>query len=468
MTARILVVDDDESILYLLETHLESLGYETHGVTNGQQFRQAIQSQEFDSLLMDYSLPDGDGISLMKEIHEIDPEIPVIIITAHSSIEMAVEAMRQGAYDFSPKPIDLNRLTVSMRNALEYYSLKQKVRRLEQTKRFQFHGMIGGSSDMQIVYRIIENVAPTNAPVFITGESGTGKELVAQAVHKLSSRYRKELVDVNCAAIPQPLLESELFGHERNAFTGAHERYIGRCERAHKSTLFLDEVAEMDISLQPKILRFLEDYTFYRVGGKEKMNVDVRIVSATNQNPLEAIKDNRFREDLYYRLNVVNIHLPPLRERPDDIPELADHFLQRFTKANNKFFNSLSTSAIDALCSYSWPGNIRELVNCIQQAVVLHDGEELKVEMLPQSIQKEAAKLETHVMTPEKTHEILEDTASENGIVPIEHYEKYAIEQALQVTKGNVAKAAAGLHVSQATLYRKVRDYDIVLKQYKE
>ncbi len=466
MHPQILIVDDDESILKLLEMQLKKLGYRTRCESSGAGMRDALKEDEFNTVLMDFHLPDGDGISFIDEVHEAAPELPVIIITAHGSIERAVDAMRRGAYDFASKPVDFNRLSVSVKNAVEWYALKQRVSKLERSKKTGLCGMIGSSSDMQVVYRIIENVAPTKAPVFITGESGTGKEMVAQAVHQLSDRSKNELIDVNCSAIPKDLLESELFGHERNAFTGANERYIGRCERANRSTLFLDEVAEMNVSLQPKLLRFLEEHSFYRVGGKEKIVVDLRLVSATNRDPLDAIRDQKFREDLYYRLNVVHIPIPSLRERPEDIPDLAHHFLLRYAKQNDKKFLEISNDAESALCEYLWPGNVRELQNCIQQAVVLNNGETLELDMLPEGI-RSSLKLQVSTSS-QRQDDTSPDFTAGDGIVPIEVYEKQAIEHALRITKGKVAQAAAGLHLSQATLYRKVRDYEIVLKHYKK
>jgi len=428
--------------------------------------RQALREDDFDAALMDFNLPDGNGIAFIQEVHETAPDLPVIIITAHSSIERAVDAMRKGAHDFSPKPIDFNRLTVSVKNAVEWFALKRKVAKWERSKKTGLCGLLGGSPEMQVIYRIIENVASSKAPVLITGESGTGKELAAQAIHQLSPRSKQELIDVNCSAIPKDLLESELFGHERNAFTGANERYIGRCERADKSTLFLDEIAEMNAALQPKLLRFLEEYAFYRVGGKEKVSVDIRIVSATNRDPMEAIRQGQLREDVYYRLNVVNVHFPPLRERPEDIPDLAAYFLEKFAKVNGKNFRKICADAENALCEYAWPGNVRELQNCIQQAVVLNTGERLELEMLPEPIR---AKTKTQPISgADNKEENAIPSGAEDEIVPVEIFEKQAIEKALRITNGNVAKAAAGLHLSQATLYRKIKDYEIILKRFKK
>jgi len=464
MKSPLLIVDDDVSVLGLLSAHLHTLGYCIRCEENAIGLRNALQVEEFQTVLLDLQLPDGDGIALLEEIQKIDPDLPVIIITAHGSIERAVDAMRKGAYDFCPKPIDFNRLDVSVKNAVECYTLKKKVTTWERAHRTRLCDLIGGSPDMQVVYHIIETVAPTKAPVLITGESGTGKELAARAIHRLSPRGERELIDVNCAAIPKDLLESELFGHERFAFTGANERSIGRCERADGSTLFLDEISEMEPTLQAKLLRFLQERAFYRVGGKEKIIVDARIISATNCDPIEAIETNRFREDLYYRLNVVHLPMPPLRNHPDDIPELAEQFLKIYSDENQKRFRSISTEAMEFLLRHPWPGNVRELENCIQQAVVLYDAEQLETAMLPEIIRTaESVTVPHSPIIPEN------ETAEKpsDRIAPFEEVEKQAIEQALKVTQGNVAQAAAGLHLSQATLYRKIRDYNLILESFK-
>jgi two-component system, repressor protein LuxO len=466
MKPYILITDDDHDIQGLLRTKLEALGYRVRLESCAVGLLDALRSEEFQTLLLDMHLPDGNGIELIKEVHEIDPDLPIIMITAHSSIEKAVEAMRQGAYDFCPKPIDMNRLPVSVNNALERNALKRRITTLERSYKRSLCELIGSSAEMQVVYRIIETVAPTKAPVLITGESGTGKELVARAVHQLSPRKKREIIDVNCAAIPKDLLESELFGHERNAFTGANDQYVGRCERANKSTLFLDEISEMDPRLQAKLLRFLQDFTFFRVGGKERIAVDVRVISATNRDPMQAIKEKQFREDLYYRLNVVNIAMPSLRDHAEDIPDLAEHFLEKYTRQNDKRFESVSPSALDALCQYKWPGNVRELENVIQQSIVLHEGTTITEEMLPPQITRSetiAVSRPGDGVGAKREGEVVNEV-----IVPFEKLEQDAIEHALRIMKGNVAKASTALHLSQATMYRKIRDYNLILKNYKE
>ncbi len=459
---RILITDDDADIRRMLETRLMQEGYEIHSEECCAGCRRALeQNDDFDAVLLDFEMPDGDGISLLKEIVQSNAGLPVILVTAYGSIERAVEAMRAGAYDFGTKPIDWNRLLVSVKNAVERHRLHDRIETLERSRKNGLCDLIGGSAEMQVVYRIIETVAPTKAPVFITGESGTGKELIARAIHQISPRSHREMIDVNCAAIPKDLLESELFGHEPNSFTGAKDRYIGRCERAHLSTLFLDEISEMEYNLQAKILRFLQEYAFYRVGGRDKISVDIRLISATNRDPMEAIRDQHFREDLYYRLNVVNIEVPPLREHAEDIPELAEYFLRKFAAEHEKRFLSFAEEALDALCSYEWPGNVRELENCIQQSVVLNDGEVMQADMFPKQVRFSASgAARRSAVSPVQG-------AGEDTIVPFEQIEKEAIENALRIMEGSVPKASNALHLSQATIYRKMREYNLNVKKFK-
>ncbi len=475
MEPSFLVIDDDEITCLLVETHLKDLGYQVRIGSSAADLREALFSGIYYAIFLDIYLPDGNGIELFSEVQKVLPDVPVIMITGDGRVETAVESIKAGAYDYCPKPLELPRLKVTAKHAVKHFALKQKVTTLERTQRNQLGELIGASAPMQVVYHIIETVAPTKAPVLITGESGCGKELVARAIHGLSPRQERELVDVNCAAIPKDLLESELFGHERSAFTGATKRSIGRCERAHQSTLFLDEIGEMNYNLQAKMLRFLQDYTFYRVGGQDKIIVDTRIISATNRNPYEAIAEGHLREDLYYRLNVVNIHLPPLRERKDDIPMLADFFLKKYSVEHGKNFQEISQEVNGKMQSYSWPGNVRELENCIQQIVVLHDGEFVKPEMLPEPVHSQISTSQVFLSSEEVSpmdefpEEVsyTQDPILSDRIIPLADLEKKAIDQALQITHGNVGQAAVGLQLSQATLYRKVREYGLNLKNYK-
>ncbi len=472
---RVLIVDDEETTQLILQTHLEKNGFHATLASTAEEMNQYLQENDFDLVLLDLQLPDGDGIELIRPVQDSIPNVPVIIITAHGSVERVVEAMRNGAYDFVSKPIDFNRLSAILKNALERNRLKRKAESFERTRRTGLCDLIGGSPEIQVVYHIIETIAPTKASVFIVGESGTGKELIARAIHQLSDRRNHNMVDVNCAAIPKDLLESELFGHEKSAFTGANQRMIGRCEQAHLGTLFLDEIAEMDMNLQPKLLRFLQERFLYRVGGKTRIDVDTRVISATNRNPMEAVKDGILREDLYYRLNVVQIDVPPLRERVEDIPDLAQFFLEKFARENGKEFHEISSSAEDAMCSYRWPGNVRELENVIQQVVILNQGPMLEANMLPETLGGTSLQAsitadfrsQSPASTPINESPSAYSTKPSNEIISLEDMEKHAIDNALRIMEGNVSKAATALKVSQATLYRKIRDFGFVPKQYK-
>lgn len=474
MEPSFLIIDDDEVTRLLVETHLQDLGYSVQVGGTVSDLRAALDWGEYYAIFLDIYLPDGNGIELIPEIQRKLPEIPIIMITGDERVETAVEAIKAGASDYCPKPLELPRLKVAAKHAVERFSLKKKVSIFERTQRSHFGEMIGGSAPMQVVYHIIETVAPTKAPVLITGESGSGKELVARAIHRLSSRFDRELIDVNCAAIPKDLLESELFGHEKSAFTGATKRSIGRCERAHQSTLFLDEIGEMNFGLQAKMLRFLQDYAFYRVGGQEKIVVDTRVISATNRNPHEAIAEGQLREDLYYRLNVVNIYLPPLRERTDDIPILMDYFMEKYSKEHGKRFRKVDRDVTGIFENYQWPGNVRELENCIQQMIVLNEGETIVPDMLPEPIRSLDISRGL-AMNPVTCPQIAEtneppvpmDSMETDRIVPLSELEKKAIDQALKITHGSVGQAAVGLQMSQATLYRKVREYGLNLREYK-
>ena len=317
-------------------------------------------------------------------------------------------------------------------------------------------GMVGQSPSMQEIFNMVRMVAKSNATVLITGDSGTGKELVAKAIHDLSPRNKKKLLDINCGAIPRELLENELFGHERGAYTGADKRYLGSCERADGGTLFLDEISEMDPLLQVKLLRFLQERSFVRIGGNESISVNVRIIAATNRDIVKDVKDGNFREDLYYRLNVVPIHIPPLRQRRDDVALLAKHFLDKYSSKNDKIFLDFSPQAIEALVNYDWPGNVRELENIIERAVVLHNDSRVKVSHLPPQLVKDRE----HASVSHATEPSMAPLDGQR-VVPLELVEKYAIETALKRCYGNVSEAARKLKIGQATLYRKIKLYGL-------
>lgn len=390
-------------------------------------------------------------------VHNFDDNLPVIVLADKGDVAQAVELVRQGAYDYYTEPLDLERLNMSLTHAVKMYHLTKKVFLLENQMgwRGQFDSLIGHSAKMQEIFQLISSVAKSNATVLITGESGTGKELVARALHRHSPRNQKRFIDLNCGAIPRELLENELFGHERGAYTGADRLYIGCCERGSGGTIFLDEICEMEPQLQVKILRLLQERSFMRVGGNEKIDVDVRFIAATNREVAEEVKTGRFREDLYYRLNVVTIHIPALRERAEDIPLLAKNFLEKFTRKNEKIFSDFHSDALMCLMNYDWPGNVRELENVIERVVVLHNDTQVKVKYLP-----------THIQTIKKhasdgPRENAGMFGSNQSIIPLDLIEKYAIEAALQKCVGNVGEAAKKLKIGQATLYRKIRQYGL-------
>ena len=380
------------------------------------------------------------------------PELPVILFAADAEMPLVVESMRNGAFDFVDKPLDLTRLDIAIKNATQLHRLMQRVNQLQDkyTRSGSFQGLVGNSPPMRRLYDVIEHVSRTDVTVLVTGESGTGKELVAHAIHDLSDRRGGSFVAVNCASIPRDLLESELFGHEKGAFTGAVSRYIGSCEQADGGTLFLDELCEMDVSLQSKMLRFLQSRTFHRLGSTTEVKVDARIVAATNRDPLAEIKAGRLREDLYYRLNVVPIDAPPLRARKGDVPMLAETFLSRFSAKYGKYFYDFAPDALRALDAYAWPGNVRELENLIERIVVLNNGSQVTPAMLPRSVRT--------AQPYDGTDEFGRDP---DVILPFKEVERREIIRALRICGGNVSKAAERLGIGQATMYRKIKKYGV-------
>lgn len=491
MQTTVLVVEDDLTLVRMFQHHLNKWGYDMITANTGAEYRECHNLYSVDTILLDVNLPDADGIELLEEVRRRDPNVPVVIMTAYGTIERAIRAMKLGAYDFVTKPIEWAAMEVTIKNAIERNQLTRQVSHLQQTlgRRRRFHNLIGASKKMQALYSVIENVAPSNISVMITGESGTGKELVAQAIHAFSPRRDREIVDVNCAAIPREMMESELFGHERGAFTGALQRRIGCCERAHQSTLFLDEICEMDIGLQSKLLRFLQERYFHRIGGKDKITVDTRVISASNRNPWEEVEAGRFREDLYYRLNVVMIHVPPLRERRDDIPLLARHFLQLLTLENKKQFEDITDQANEVLCEYDWPGNVRELHNVISHIVALHSGGQITVDMLPDTIVHRNGQRGSNggaayyynypvngilggdsFASPKLGYGNGHGVVSlpvEASVLPLTEVERIAIEHALRLFCGNVPEVCHQLGISQATLYRKVKEYNLKIADFR-
>ena len=447
MKFTLLIIDDEKNIREGLGANFELEGYTVKLAENGEEGLKLISKGDIDLVITDLRMPGISGEEVLRRVTTETPGIPVIVLTGHGSIDAAVDAMRNGAYDFLTKPLNLDQLSMIVKRALEAreLSLQHNQLKKEVESAHTFDKIIGKSAEMQKVFEMIKKVASSKASVLITGESGVGKELVADAIHNLSSRKDHQCIKVHCAALSETLLESELFGHEKGAFTGADNLVKGRFELAHESTIFLDEIGEINPSVQIKILRVLQEKAFERVGGQETINVDVRIVAATNRNLEEEVKNGKFREDLYYRLNVVHIHVPPLRERKDDIPLLIAKFVEEFAEENGKVISGIDARAKSAMYNYNWPGNIRELRNCIESAVVMASGEEITLEDLPPTVSKAAA--EQSISIP--ANSTLDDA------------EKIIILQTLAANKNNKSKTAELLGIGRKTLHRKLEEYGI-------
>jgi DNA-binding NtrC family response regulator len=446
----ILVVDDDKNICKMIEITLQKEKcYEVLTALSGESCLRQIRENKVDLVLLDIQMPGIDGIETLRRIKEEDPGIQVVMMSAHGTIERAVQSMKLGAYDFLTKPFGSERLLVTVKNALLAGSLKREVEELrsELRGRYQFDNIIGQSGAIQEVKKAIARVLDSNVTVLITGESGTGKELVARAIHYNGRRKNRPFVAVNCSALPESLLESELFGHEKGAFTGATQRRIGKFEQANGGTIFLDEIGLMSPSTQAKILRVLQEREFERVGGNELVRVDVRIISATNRNLEEAMKKGEFREDLYYRISVFPIHLPPLRERKEDIPLLAAHFLKKYSEQEGKQVDSISPDALELMMAYNWPGNVRELENAIERAVVLATTHEITPKELPASVR---------ALGEKRIYESDQTLSSW-----IEKLEEQALRQALLECEGNISETARRLGIGRATIYRKAKKYGL-------
>ena len=425
-TDNILIVDDDKNILEVLTLRLEAEGYKATAIAEAEDALRMAKDELFDLALIDLKLSEKEnGIDLMEKMHQVAPEMPVIILTAYGTINTAVEAMKRGAYSYITKPFDRRELILQIKNGLEKSSLSREVRRLKALvgERYGFENIIGKSKKMQEVMEQVSRAAETDSNVCIYGESGTGKELMAKSLHLLSSRRDKPFVAVNCAAIPEGLLEGELFGYEKGAFTGAIRNKKGFFSQAHGGTIFLDEVSEMPESMQVKLLRVIQEKQFYALGGEKPIDVDVRILTATNKNLEDEVKNGKFREDLFYRIYVIPIYLSPLREMREDIPLLVDHFIKKFDRKMKKGIKGISTPALQKLLSYSWPGNIRELENSIEYAVAMTAQEVVGEDLILQTKAAEEDKLKP-----------LKDAKNE--------FEKSYISNILSLTGGNVSKAA--------------------------
>jgi two-component system response regulator AtoC len=444
---KILVVDDEAVIRESLRDWLSDVGHQVLTAEDGFQALKMIEKEKPGIAIVDLVMPGMDGIELLKRAKEISPSIEVIIVTAYGSIPTAITAMKEGAYDYIEKPFCPEKAELLIERLVEHQGLLEENISLHQRleERYRFENIIAKSPKMQQVIEVIKVVAKSNATVLITGESGTGKELVARAIHSQSYRKDKPFVAVSCAALPESLLESELFGHEKGAFTGAHAQRRGKFEIANRGTLFLDEIGEMSANIQVHLLRVLEEKEFTRVGGNELIKVDVRVISATNKDMKKAVANGPFREDLYYRLNVVTIELPPLRERKEDVPLLAQHFLRKFAVENQKEITDFSPEASDFLLKYNWPGNVRELENAIERAVILAKNSYIDAADMPQ--------------------ENLQLVQSAPVGKSLEEVEKEHILNILKESGGNYSKAARILGISRITLYNKAKAYRLDVKR---
>jgi two-component system response regulator HydG len=450
MDTKILVVDDDQAHRQMLNVVLSAEGYEVHQAADGAQAVALVEDQFFDIVLMDIRMKRMDGIEAQKRIKKISPGVIVIMMTAYASVNTAVEAIKSGAYDYLTKPIDIEELNLFLNKAIHHNRVEKENLYLKEqiNQRFDFSNIIGSSSVMKALFDTISLVAPTDATVLILGESGTGKELIANAIHQNSPRKGNPLIKVNCAALPETLLESELFGHEKGAFTGATAHKQGRFHSAHKGSILLDEIAEMSPQTQAKILRVLQEREFEPVGSTKTIQVDTRIIAATNQNLETKIKAGQFREDLYYRLNVVQLEIPPLNRRRDDIPLLTDLFIKRYSKKNHKLMQGIDPLALDLLMRYAWPGNVRELENVIERAVIMTHDNYISASDLPGTIYDK--KVDSEVSLPEIFP----------GIT-LKEVEKKMIIRTLEDNNGNRTRTAAVLGISRRTLQLKLKEYGI-------
>jgi len=446
----ILVVDDDHAHRTMLRTLLGGWGYRIEEADDGDTAVQRVRERAFDLILMDVRMVRMSGPEALQAIKAFNPAIPIIIMTAYSSVETAVETLKNGAYDYLTKPLNFDELRLSLGRAMDHTRLRVENRRLREQlgDHFDRRNLIGRSQAITQVLETVSQVAPSEATVLLTGESGTGKEMIAGAIHYNSARKGGPFVKINCAAVTETLLESELFGHEKGAFTGAYRRKEGRFRQAHEGSLFLDEISEMSLAMQVKLLRVLQEREITRVGGEDVIPVDVRIIAATNRDLSEEIREGRFREDFYYRLNVVSLRMPPLRERREDIPLLAQHFLERFAETNRKDIRGFTPQAMDRLLRHPWPGNVRELMNAVERAVVLSRAEILTEEALSGFGDGEGPGGEDEAGKRPRTHRSLEEL------------EKAAILETLEEAGGNKSEAARRLGITRKTLHKKLKAYE--------
>lgn len=447
----ILIVDDEDAQRSVLKGYLEKKGYRIFSASSGNEGIKTVQNNIIDIILSDFKMPDRTGLEVLEVVKKINPEISFVILTAYGTIENAVKAMRLGAFDYISKPVDLDELDLMIERIIENRNLKSENQILKNQlkEKFKIDSFISQSPKMEEVLSVASRAADSRATVLITGESGTGKEVLAKSIHYVSSRKDKPFVAVNIPALPETLLESELFGHEKGAFTGAEKSKKGRFELAHEGTIFLDEIGDIPINLQVKLLRVLQEHQIEKLGSTETVNIDVRIIAATHQNLEQKIKDGSFREDLFYRLNIVSLNIPPLRERKEDILPLIEHFIEKYSKENSRENLSLSKETVDTLIKYNFPGNVRELENIIERAVVLSRGNTITVNDLPNVVK--GFKAEKEIPANEET----------TLIEQVEELEKKLIFDALTKSNGNQSQAGRLLGLTERNLRYKMQKYGI-------
>ncbi|MBW1894343.1 MAG: sigma-54-dependent Fis family transcriptional regulator [Deltaproteobacteria bacterium] len=446
----ILVVDDDSGHRTMLKTLLSGWGYGIFDADDGSEAVRMVKKRSFDVVLMDLKMIKMSGMEALSKIHSYTPSVPVVIMTAFSSVDTAVEALKKGAYDYLTKPLDFEKLKLTIERIIESKYLKEENRNLRDriSSRFKRENIIGSSLAMTRLLETVEMAAPSDANILVSGESGTGKELVAGAVHYNSPRKNAPFIKINCAAITETLLESELFGHEKGSFTGADKSKNGKFVQAHSGSILLDEISEMNTAMQAKLLRVIQEREVTPVGSEKTVKVDVRVIASTNRDLKELTDKKKFREDLFFRLNVVNLEVPSLRDRKEDIPELAIHFLKNFSSKNKKNVKGFTPDAMDALIKYSWPGNVRELMNTVERAVVLARSEYLSLDDFPVIYHKEDMRSDNIIQTV-------------SGDMPLFEVEKAAVIKTLESSDGNRSEAARRLGITRKTLLKKLKQYGV-------
>ena len=451
--ANILVVDDEEDIRISLTGILEDEGYRVQACSTGEEALQLLEKEEPDLLYLDIWLPGRDGMKILDRVRQDYSELPVIMISGHGNIETAVESIKKGAFDFIEKPLSLEKVLLAANKAIKFRKLQQENQDLRSRVRLDYVQEISGESkEIQELKTKISRVAPTETWVLITGDNGTGKEIVARGLHKKSKRANRPMIAVNCAAIPEELIESELFGHEKGAFTGAERTHVGKFELAHKGTLFLDEIGDMSLKTQSKILRILQEQSFERVGGSKTINVDVRVIVATNKNLPAEIKAGRFREDLYYRLNVFPLHVPRLKDRIQDLPLLVQEFMDQMCKENGFKPLEFSEQALECLKRYDWPGNVRELKNFVEKMLIMYAGQKVVPEDLPQEIQQQFSDMESYTGRDGRPLDFKAARAE---------FEKEFLAARLEQYQGNISRLAEAIGLERTYLHRKLKSYGI-------